>query len=189
MVAASERCPIAVYANRNAGFTLVDAMMTLAVVAILTTTAVPSMHSVIAENRLATQVNQVVGTLNLARSEAVKRGQRVIMCRSSNALDCERTSGWQEGWIVFADNNGNREHDAAETIIRVQGPLQRGTTITSGARRRIVFQPLGTSGGTNATFTFCDVGAVAKPRAVILSNTGRARFSHTGPGNRPLNCS
>lgn len=176
-------------ATPQRGYTLVDALMTLAVAAILTTTAVPSMHSVIAENRLATEVNQLVGALNLARSEAVKRGQRVVMCRSGNGLDCQATPGWQEGWIVFADNNGNLERDTAETISRVQGPLSDHTTITSGTRRRIVFQPLGTSGGTNATFTFCDVGAAAKRRAVILSNTGRARFSHTGPGNTPLDCS
>jgi len=167
----------------------VDALMTLAVAAIVTTTAIPSLNSVVADNRLASQVNALVSALNLARSEAVKRGQRVILCRSSNTLDCERTTGWQEGWIVFVDNNGNREHDAAEPIIRIQRPLSGNTSITSRTRRRIVFQPVGTSGGTNATFIFCDEGDIARPRAVILANTGRARLSYTDPDDKPLNCS
>ena len=173
---------------KQTGFSLIDSLTTLAIVAIVSTTAVPSLSKFIASNRLATQVNTFVANINLARTEAVKRGKRVVMCRSGDAENCQRTAGWHVGWIVFEDDNVNREHDNDETILRIQGAFNGNTTVSSGRRRRIAFQTIGTTPGTNATYTFCAPDYPDLARAIILSNTGRARLSYKGPRNRKLVC-
>ncbi len=170
------------------GYTLMEALVALAVAAFLTTTAVPALQSFVQRNRLAGEVNHFISHLSYARSEAVRRGLRVVMCQSQSGTACERVGGWHHGWITFADPNANRELDPDEQPLRVEGPVDEPLTILSGRRRRVVYQATGFSPGTNATFTFCDPGAPEMVRAVIISNTGRARFSTEGPGGRRLNC-
>ena len=88
-------------ANNFAGFTLVELMVTVAVLSIVMLVAVPSFNSLVQGNRLTGQVNQFVAALNLAKAEAVKRNQAVLFCHSADELSCSEppSGGWQ-GWIV-----------------------------------------------------------------------------------------
>ena len=84
-----------------AGFTLMELMMTIAVLAILTTLAVPAFTQFIQNNRLAGQANEVVASLQFARTEALKRGSWAELCASSDQASCSGTMG--DGWIVQVD--------------------------------------------------------------------------------------
>lgn len=79
-------------------------MMGVAVMAVLLAAGVPSFQSIIASSRLATVTNSMVGTLALARTEAIRRGTRVTVCKSSDAAQCATTGDWRQGWIVFLDS-------------------------------------------------------------------------------------
>ena len=173
---------------RQRGFTLLELMSTVSIVAVLTTTAIPSFNDLVQRNRITTEINTFVAHLHYARSEAVKRGVRVVVCRSADELNCSRTEGWHKGWITFADSNANRERNAGESLLRVEAGEENGIIITSGRRRRVVYQATGFSPGTNGTYTFCDPKHPEWAKAVILSNTGRIRLSKTKPDGSALDC-
>lgn len=111
---------------------MIELMVTLAVAAILLTAGVPSLKSFIQNNRAISQINQLVIAMNVARSEAVKRGSRISVCASANQTSCSGNADWSTGWIIFTDNAGTAGvKDAADNIIRVQEQLSGSTSLTS----------------------------------------------------------
>jgi len=111
--------------NRSHGFTLVELMVTLAIAAIVMALGVPSFQGMMRNNRAATHMNEFTSALNLARSEAVKRGQSASLCPSSDQAACTTidTTNWTVGWIVFVDTNANDTFDGGDTLIRVYEKL------------------------------------------------------------------
>ena len=101
------------------GFTLMELMVTLAIATILTTVAVPGFNGLIKKNRIAGYTNNLVTSLAMARSEAVKRNAQVSLCASNNGTNCTNTS-FDQGWIVFTDKNTAGTVDGTDTILRVQ---------------------------------------------------------------------
>jgi len=94
--------------KRQTAFSLIELMVALAIVAILAAIAAPSFTTMISNNRLLSQAQDMTGGLKLARSEAIKRGTAVSLCPSNNAGDdCEDSPSLKKGWIVFIDNDAN----------------------------------------------------------------------------------
>lgn len=89
--------------HRIRGVTVIELLVTLSILVILLTIAVPSFSWFIARNGVATMSNQLMGSLQLARSEANRRGARITVCKSSNGTACASTGNWNQGWIVFVD--------------------------------------------------------------------------------------
>jgi len=167
------------------GFTLVELMITVAIAGIFAMAAAPSFTKMIQNNRLATQSNTLIGALNLARSESIKRGFNVILCRSSNGATCAVAGDWDQGWIVFVDTNNDVAPQAAE-ILRIYGDLAgRGTLKPNGLYTdRVVYQSNGFTTQVG-TFVLCedidgdgdikDGPDFRDGRAIIINRTGRAR--------------
>lgn len=87
---------------RQGGFTLIELMVTIGLLAILLAAVAPSFRGLLLDNQAATQANAVVTSLMFARSEAIKRNVPVVMCRSNTGTDYAG-SNWANGWILFAD--------------------------------------------------------------------------------------
>jgi type IV fimbrial biogenesis protein FimT len=117
------------------GFTLVEMLVTVALVAILATVAVPSFAELIRSSRATTQANELIGALALARSEAITRAQPVAVCASRNGSSCTGAATWSEGWIVFVDRGGSAgSFDAAsDEILRIYPALASASTLSSAA--------------------------------------------------------
>ncbi len=93
--------------RRSAGFTLLELMITISVLAILVGVGIPSFRDMMRRNRLVTQTNELIGALALARSEAVKRGLRVTICPANATQDaCSDSGDWADGMIIFTDALG-----------------------------------------------------------------------------------
>jgi type IV fimbrial biogenesis protein FimT len=173
--------------HKQSGLTLPELLITLAVVSGLAIAAADSLPRLIQSNRMVTEVNWFVAALQLARSEAVKHGQRVVLCPSADGRECADSAQWKQGWILFA--SGNREREVDEALLQSGNPLAAGIAMRSGNyRKRIVYQPDGSSGGSNSSFTFCDQRQRAHPRVICLSNTGRPRLTRTRCDGRPIIC-
>jgi type IV fimbrial biogenesis protein FimT len=114
--------------RRQRGFTILELMMTIAVIAVIAGFAAPSFLASIRANRIVTDNNELISTLAFARSEAIKRGQRVTVCPSADQATCAASGGWEQGWIVFLDPTGIGTVDAGEPVLRVWDALE-GTTI------------------------------------------------------------
>jgi type IV fimbrial biogenesis protein FimT len=87
-------------ATRSAGFTILEVVMVMAIAAILLTIGVPSFRYVTTTNRMAAEVNGLVGDMQYARAEAIKEGQTVVACASTDGVTCANSNAWQNGWIV-----------------------------------------------------------------------------------------
>ena len=175
---------------RRQGFTLIELMVTLAVAGVLLALGIPSLTRLVSSNRIALQTNEFVTALNLARSEAVKRGQGVAIRSTGSGLGIDFASGWQ----VFNDANADGVLGSSSDIIRETSALSGRTTLkrvtctgstctdaTSALtdRQYLVFNARGgNNGGTPAWFRACDAGNTSLPgRIVQVTAVGRVSLS------------
>jgi type IV fimbrial biogenesis protein FimT len=122
--------------------------------------------------------------LDLARSEAIKHGYRVNLCKSSDKRLCTDDGGWEQGWLLFVDENHSGQVDDDESVLHREGPA--GNEITMRGNRPVEdyvsFTSLGharlLSGALQmGTFVLCKPGQNALQ--VVLANSGRARIDRT----------
>ena len=168
------------------GFSLIELLIAVAIFGLLVLAAGPAYRNFIAAQELADHAHFLAGTLNLARSEAIKTGYRVNLCKSSDRQQCaDDGSGWELGWILYVDENQDGEISAGETVIRTEGPP--GNDITVRGNRPVSdyvsYTSLGharmLSGALQmGTFVVCKPGQDALQ--VVLANSGRARVQPTG---------
>lgn len=174
--------------RRSQGVTVLELIVTLGIAALLGSIAIPSFAALLRDNERTTAVNAFVHTIFLARSEAIKRGQVVSICKSRDREHCSGNTGrWDEGWIVFVnrDRDDPAVRDANEPVVFVNEGWRRGS-ITS-TRGSFSFRPY-TQGVVNGTVVFCDARGSAHARAIIISHSGRPRISNRSSSNRPLSC-
>lgn len=117
--------------NRMRGFTLVELMVTLAVLAVLIGVAVPSFTAITHRNRLTAAANELVAAMQTARMEAIRRNSRVVLCPSTTGSSCGGTD-WSR-LIVFVDTNVSSDYDAGEVLVRDAQIVRTGTGVTAGS--------------------------------------------------------
>jgi type IV fimbrial biogenesis protein FimT len=162
----------------------VELLVTLSIAAIVLTFGVSGFRYLIADTKMTNAANSLIAHLQLARSEAVKRGTEVGLCPSSDGASCVAHSdgSWEIGYIVRVVSTG-------EVLRRVDGAEMRSITVTkSGTSSSIAFKPDGSAGGSACTLTICDTGDPSKRRGVLVSNVGRVRVSDYASGGGALTC-
>jgi type IV fimbrial biogenesis protein FimT len=134
-------------ARPRQGFTLIELMVTVAVLAILLGLAAPSFRETLLNSKTATQTNDLVAALNLAKSEANKRGFAVSVCaaRDANRDSCRTANpgDWSNGWLVFTDRLNPGTRDNGESILMPSDAPDAGFTVTTGGQGFVRFAPSG----------------------------------------------
>lgn len=188
------------------GFTLIELIITLTIMGILTALAAPGMSNFIKDQRLSGQINDFVGDLNFARSEAIKRSANITICKqesTSTAPLCNTAAAtpWSAGRVIFIDSDGNGQIASSEMVLRNRQALDGNNTLVSvtdttedltkpthNAQNRIVYASTGLTtikSGNEASFRFCDSRGKDKAVTVLINSTGRSRIDRTPPGSCP----
>ena len=168
----------------NQGFSLIELMIALVVFGILLVMAPPAYRDWIASQQLANHARFLADTLDLARSEAIKHGYRINVCKSEDRRQCTTKGGWEEGWIMYVDENHDGDIDGDEQVIRREGSAPNGITVHGNqpVANYVSYTSLGharlLSGALQmGTFVVCKPGQNALK--VVLANSGRARIDKT----------
>ena len=175
--------------KKQPGFTLIELLVTVAVVGVLAAIATPSFTTLIKNNRLATETNDLMSDPALARAEAARRGTRVSLCASTDGATCASGAAWQGGRIVFIDGITYGEVSSGDEIMRVtQSAAAKKITITAsgfvvGATSTLnylLFRPNGAVGSDAAgVFKICDDRTGAFGREIEIMPIGRASLKTT----------
>jgi type IV fimbrial biogenesis protein FimT len=169
----------------QAGLTLFELALALALVALLAGIAAPSFGRLRAQAALQRSAYALLGALHEARNTAITRGQPVVLCQASGPGQCLAAAGPASGWAVFIDRPGgvSGRLDAGDELLHVVDlpPELR----LSGSRRALTYWPVARA-GTTATLVLCHARGGAL--AVIVSQTGRPRLSRTDATGGALEC-
>jgi type IV fimbrial biogenesis protein FimT len=163
--------------TRQRGMTLVELMFTVFIAAVLAMLAVPSFRDASLGSRLSATANSLHGSIQIARSEAIKANAPITLCTSADGTECADAGDWDQGWIVL---NGDGDVLHSE-------PAQRNNfkVIESNGLFEIDFQPIGI-GATAARFTVCREDPVGnQEREVTVTATGSAHVATKEQGECP----
>ena len=162
--------------KKNSGFTLLELVITVALISIVMAIAIPSMTTFTQNDRLTTNINALIGHLAYARSEAVKRSQQVSICVSNDTTSC--TAGnWQDGWIVYIDADASNTFTAGEEVLRAQQALDGSNTLTTAIGSQIIYDYRGfVTAASVGNFLLCDARNGAFGKTIRISTTGRVRL-------------
>ena len=121
----------------STGFTLVELMIVVTLLAVMLGIAAPSFRDFMAGQRVKTAAGEYASSLVQARSEAIKRNGRVVVCRSPDITIpvplCTNSGGWEQGWIAFHDLDGDGVHDSASESLVLAQPAYTGLTLAGPA--------------------------------------------------------
>lgn len=167
----------------HSGFTLIELIASVAIIAILAGTGAPGLSRLVASHRANNALGALTTDLALARMVAIARGKAVTACPSRDAATCIDDGDWSEGWLVFVDDDRDRHLNGNEQLLSVhQATRVRNLEIRStSGRTTLRYLPSGFSSGSNATVSSCLDGRLHA--ALIINNAGRVRVERASGGS------
>ncbi|MGH8129114.1 MAG: GspH/FimT family pseudopilin [Gammaproteobacteria bacterium] len=164
--------------RKQRALTLLELMFALAILSIIGLIAIPTWQSTLVYGRRAAALNALRSSLALARSAAITHGKTVDLCTSHDHHHCDN-GDWDDGWIVFVDQDADYEHDDGERILHVNAALAESSHLRGNRliAHHVGFQRYGMMHGVhNGTITYTTTPPrPALRRCLIVSRTGRTR--------------
>lgn len=158
------------------GFSLVELLIATALLAILAAIGIPAFERIIAQNRLAAAVNELVWALKVTRNHAVRGNYRAVLCASADQMTC--SGNWHDGWIIFMDYSGSAK---PTSILHARNGFPKQVSITGNnkIKKNIAFNANGGLGALsgllqNGTFTVSVEGG--ETVQIVVSTSGRPKL-------------
>ena len=174
----------------NKAFTIIELLISISIIGVLTSVAVPSFNSIIEKNEVKTLAFTLNTSLKHARNHAIQYQEIVIVCQinETNLTQCnpqrQRYANWQNGWLVYVDLNNNNELDKTDEILITHQPNNQ-TAVIFNQQGRLRFFPNGTA--RSAGFYFCKKQSKFT-QYIRLLHTGRSRVSQALSEKQRLQC-
>jgi type IV fimbrial biogenesis protein FimT len=168
--------------KRASGFTMIELLIVLTVVAVLATLGAPAFGEFVRNMRLASGMSDLNSDLLLARSESIRRNSRVLVCprSSTTSMTCATTvtaETWMNGWLVCYDTDADAACDAASASdpnpVRVRN-APASPLVLAGPAAATTFFPVGSASGA-ATFTM--TAGTASTRTITVAPSGNVSSS------------
>jgi type IV fimbrial biogenesis protein FimT len=165
---------------RQIGFTLIELLIVVAIAAILLALAAPNFRDMLVKRSVQAAAETLASDMRFARSEALKRSRRTVMCQSSDGADCAATAGsWHQGWIVFVDRDSDGNVTAGDDLVRVQQALSGIATFENATpastRPKFNYEATGWAKSADDSLVVTPSGTVptGSTRLVCVSINGR----------------
>lgn len=162
---------------RQHGLSLIELMITVAVIVTLAVIGGPPLADTLRNNRLTAQSNELNAGLTRARGEAVARRGWVSLCSSTDAANCRTSSQglWEGGWIMFVDTNGNGARASTELLIAAARPLPAGMSLRQAGFTNTGFVRFDARGQADSagTFVLCDARGATRARTLGVNTLGK----------------
>lgn len=174
-------------AIKNQGFTLYELLITMLLVALIGSLAVPSLSGSIARQRQRVEIDALFHAIHLARKESIMRRKVVSLCPSPDGQKCSSSRDWSNGWLMFEnlDRDSPPRVDANEPVLLEH---QVGESVRISANRKGFTLRATFLRATNGTFVFCDPKGRISPKALVVSYTGRPRVARHTPKGELYSC-
>ena len=181
-----------------AGLTLLELLVTLSILALLLSVALPGFSEIVEQKRIDISARQLQQSIELARTAAITKNGLVTLCRSRDGQTCG--GRWQEGILIFVDYDGDRRIDDDDLVVRYVEFHEFDGSLTWRAfqnRQYLQITPLGFTNYQNGNFTLCPPNGDRRyARQLIITRTGRVRHAQDSDGDgiredsrgRPLRC-
>ena len=164
------------------GFTLYELLITLTLVAVLGTLALPAFATLSAKSRQYTEISALFHAIHRARKTSIVQRREVSLCPSDDGATCARRTDWSAGWILYYAPDDDTPGDLVVVAHRVTDSIR----IT--ANRRVFTLRATVKRATNGTFVVCDRQGRIPAKALVVSFTGRPRVATARPDGRPYSC-
>ena len=173
------------------GITLLDLLISIAVMGIIAAVAIPSFSSLVKNSKLSASLANLKADLYLARNAAIRYNSYAIICpRNKSNNGCSNSPNWEKGWIVFIDHNKDGKcnfsarmcADKGKIIAVGEGVKSSNLKMRGYSHRnyRIRYDPMGFSYTYNGKIIACDDRGVKMARGIVISNSGKVRNTKKG---------
>jgi type IV fimbrial biogenesis protein FimT len=166
---------------------LYELLLTLSLVAVLASLALPSFAAIAAQSRVRAEIDALFHAVHVARKESIMRRRTVSICAGVGGSACTGSRDWTSGWFMFANLDGDSppQLDPGEPVLQVHQPNRnvRISTNRPGFTLRATQKR-----ATNGTIVVCDEAGRVTPRALVISYTGRPRVALENSRGKPYAC-
>lgn len=170
--------PFFSFAYKKQGFTLIELMVAIAVVAILSTIALPRMDSFLVKMRVDNEINEIQRLLLTARNMAINTGKNTTVCPLSSSGAC--TTNWQNEISVFTNSDNvlatNTSFAAPDEVVKIKSKIKSGDKLQY-TQNSIIYTPDGRLLTTSSNFSYCPKDNAEQSRGVSISLSGRSYSS------------
>ncbi len=173
--------------RQSNGYSLYELLVTVLIASAILSIGVPAMGGLVARTRQAVEIDALFHAIHLARKESIMRRRVVSICPSEDLQSCNPGRNWSDGWIMFA----NHDRDEPPQVDPGEPVLDRHTvesTIRISANRRGFTLRATHKRATNGTFVVCDRAGRTRPKALVVSYTGRPRVTYRQRNGKPYEC-